>query len=89
VADACQAGSCISGAPVVCSALDPCHDAGICAPATGLCSNPAKADGTLCGSGMTCTAGVCEAPPTHIRLALPPPRGRDHPGLPSEGHFSV
>ncbi len=55
-ADSCQAGSCQSGAPVVCTALDQCHDAGTCDPTTG-CSNPAKADGTACNDGSLCTTG--------------------------------
>ena len=42
-----------------------CHDAGICNPGTGVCSNPAKADGTSCSDGNACTqtdtckAGAC------------------------------
>src|SRR5262249_55588988 len=38
--DACQAGACIGGNPVVCTALDQCHAAGTCDPSSGLCSNP-------------------------------------------------
>ena len=63
--DACQAGVCAGGNPVVCTASDQCHVPGVCAPATGLCSNPAKADGTGCVDGDACTrtdtcqAGVC------------------------------
>src|SRR5207247_220296 len=63
-ADSCQAGMCAGSNPVVCSAKDACHDAGSCDPATGTCSNPAKADGAacsdnLCLSGQTCTGGTC------------------------------
>ena len=29
---------------MICVALDQCHDAGTCDPATGLCANPAKGD---------------------------------------------
>ncbi len=63
--DTCRAGVCVGGDPVVCSASDACHDAGSCDPATGACSNPAKADGTSCNDGNACTqtdrcqAGVC------------------------------
>ncbi len=38
--DTCQAGACVGGNPVVCTALDQCHVAGTCNPATGTCSNP-------------------------------------------------
>src|SRR5439155_383531 len=66
--DTCQAGTC-TGNPVVCTAQDQCHVAGTCDPATGLCSNPAKADGTgcndgdLCTQGDTCQAGTCTGNP--------------------------
>jgi cysteine-rich repeat protein len=65
------AGACVAvGTTVVCTPLDQCHDAGTCDPATGQCSNPAKADGTPCNDGSsctgpdTCTAGVCGGPAT-------------------------
>src|SRR5205823_13622723 len=58
--DTCQAGTC-TGNPVVCTAQDQCHVAGTCDPATGLCSNPAKADGTGCNDGDPCTpADTCQ-----------------------------
>jgi MYXO-CTERM domain-containing protein len=63
--DTCQAGTCAGASPVVCAALDQCHDAGICDPASGACSNPAKANDTLCDDSNACTrsdscqAGVC------------------------------
>ncbi len=53
---------------VVCSPLDECHVAGVCDPATGLCSNPTAPDGTVCDDGSECTnpdqcqAGVCSGP---------------------------
>jgi hypothetical protein len=58
--DTCQAGVCIGGNPVVCTAIDQCHNAGTCNPANGQCSNPAKPDGTTCndGNASTCT-DVC------------------------------
>jgi hypothetical protein len=46
--DACDAGSCVGDNPVVCAALDQCHDAGLCDSGTGECSNPEKVLGTLC-----------------------------------------
>jgi hypothetical protein len=60
----CQGGTCV-GQPVVCNASDQCHNAGTCDPQTGLCSNPAKPDGTSCNDGDACTqtdtcqGGVC------------------------------
>ena len=63
--DTCRAGTCTGANPVACSAADQCHTTGTCAPATGLCSNPAKQDGATCDDGNTCTGmdmcrgGVC------------------------------
>lgn len=63
--DSCQGGTCLGGNPVVCTALDACHDAGLCNPATGVCPNPPKPDGTACDDGDLCTlsdgcqSGVC------------------------------
>ncbi len=63
--DTCQAGACSGANPVVCAALDQCHSAGVCAQATGMCSNPLKADGVACNDGNACTqtdtclAGAC------------------------------
>ena len=65
--DVCQAGICTGTNPVICTALDQCHDAGICDPGTGVCSNPNKPDGTTCDDGQflicslpdTCQAGAC------------------------------
>jgi cysteine-rich repeat protein len=63
--DTCQAGTCTGGNPVVCTALDQCHVVGTCAPATGTCSNPTKANGSGCNDANPCTqtdtcqAGVC------------------------------
>jgi streptogramin lyase len=65
LADTCQDGACKAGAPVVCRASDQCHSAGVCNSATGVCSNPQKAEGTGCDDGNKCTqtdtcqAGVC------------------------------
>ncbi|HCF61930.1 MAG TPA: hypothetical protein DFS52_28525, partial [Myxococcales bacterium] len=63
--DSCQGGVCVGGNPVVCVPLDQCHQAGVCEPTTGLCSNPVKADGSLCNDADACTvqdacvAGEC------------------------------
>jgi uncharacterized repeat protein (TIGR01451 family) len=63
--DICGGGTCLGGAPVVCTPLDQCHDAGVCDPGSGTCSNPAKPDGTVCDDGNptttgdVCTAGIC------------------------------
>src|SRR5207249_3712181 len=54
-ADTCQAGQCTGGDPVVCTALDECHDVGECDPGMGSCSNPTKPDGTACNDGSLCT----------------------------------
>jgi hypothetical protein len=59
-ADTCQAGACVGGNPVTCTASDQCHDAGVCNPASGVCSNPARPDGTACSDANACTqADVC------------------------------
>ncbi len=67
--DTCQAGACTGADPVVCAALDQCHDVGTCDAATGACSNPEKPDGTTCDDGDLCSvddacqAGACRAQP--------------------------
>ncbi len=63
--DTCSNGVCVGSNPIVCTASDQCHLAGTCAPATGICSNPAKANGSTCNDGNACTrtdscqAGTC------------------------------
>jgi subtilisin family serine protease len=60
--DTCQGGTCTGASPVVCSALDPCHDVGTCNPSNGTCSNPAKTDGTACNDGNACTqSDTCQS----------------------------
>ncbi|HZP41005.1 MAG TPA: hypothetical protein VFD84_05780 [Candidatus Binatia bacterium] len=60
--DVCQAGVCTGTNPVVCPTPDQCHAAGTCDPATGICSNPAKANGTTCNDNDACTqTDVCQA----------------------------
>jgi cysteine-rich repeat protein len=53
--DTCQSGVCTGANPVTCSASDQCHDAGVCNTATGVCSNPAKTNGSTCSDGNACT----------------------------------
>ena len=66
-----------------CVGRDQCHDAGTCNPATGACSNPAKANGTACNDGNACTqtdtcqAGACTgANPVVVHGRGPVPRRR-------------
>ncbi len=49
--------------PLTCPpAVDQCHDAGVCDPATGLCASPAKPDGTTCDDTNACTrTDTCQA----------------------------
>ena len=53
--DTCVAGACSGGSPVLCAATDQCHNAGSCNPTNGLCSTPAKPDGSHCNDGNACT----------------------------------
>src|SRR5207245_507500 len=53
--DQCSSGSCTGSNPVVCTALDQCHDVGTCDTGTGICSNPAKTSGTSCNDNDACT----------------------------------
>src|SRR2546425_3887402 len=47
---------------LVCTAADQCHTAGACNPASGICSNPAKPEGSGCDDGNACTqTDTCEA----------------------------
>ena len=59
--DTCQTGVCQGANPVVCTAADTCHTAGICDPATAICTTPTKSDGTVCGTSSNgqCKAGTC------------------------------
>ncbi|MBZ5640777.1 MAG: FG-GAP-like repeat-containing protein, partial [Acidobacteriia bacterium] len=63
--DTCQTGVCVGSNPVVCTALDQCHDAGVCDTGTGICTNPAKPNDSACNDGNACTqtdtcqTGVC------------------------------
>jgi len=53
--DSCQSGVCVGADPVVCTALDACHDAGVCNSETGVCTDPAVEDGTACDDLDACT----------------------------------
>ena len=57
--DCCTSGCTLM---VTCPATDECHDAGTCDVTTGLCSNPAKPDGTTCNSIGVCRDGRCTTP---------------------------
>lgn len=49
--------TCRAEVPGQCTSLDQCHVAGVCDPATGMCSNPVKRDGSACNDGSACTQG--------------------------------
>jgi hypothetical protein len=65
----CQADGSCAGTPTTCTALSQCHEAGVCDPQTGDCSNPTKLNGTPCetgvphSSGATCQDGSCVCTP--------------------------
>lgn len=57
----CQSGACGGGSEVTCEAIDNCHNAGSCNPQTGLCSAPAKENGSACGDSDACNGSeVCQ-----------------------------
>lgn len=59
--DTCQGGVCTGSNPVTCTASDSCHDAGMCNPATGTCSNPPSANGRACSDNNACNgAETCQ-----------------------------
>jgi RHS repeat-associated protein len=57
--DTCQNKACVPdpNRNTQCSAADQCHDVGTCDATSGICSNPAKVDGTGCDDGAACTKG--------------------------------
>jgi hypothetical protein len=63
--DTCQGGVCTGTNQINCGVSDQCHDHGTCDPNTGLCSNPARPNGSACDDGNecsqtdTCQFGVC------------------------------
>ena len=82
--DTCNAtGGCLGGSPVVCTVLDQCHVAGVCNPATGVCSNPNKPDDTVCDDSSLCTTGeTCQA-----GTCTPAFDGLNHPNPKSAGYY--
>ena len=48
--------TCPPGPAVVCMD-EACRTAGTCNPATGICDNPARPDGTVCNDNSVCTTG--------------------------------
>jgi hypothetical protein len=74
--DTCQSGACTGGNPVLCAALDQCHEVGVCDPDTGVCSDPARADDVSCDDGNgctqtdTCQLGVCTGSSPVVCAAL-------------------
>ena len=57
----CQ-GTCQHVNAVTCTALDQCHDVGACNPANGVCSNPAKSNGSPCSDNNMCTQNdICQS----------------------------
>jgi len=59
VADTCQGGICVPGAPVVCDDLNSCTD-DTCNPLDGQCVFNAD-DSNTCSDGNTCTSDTCSA----------------------------
>jgi hypothetical protein len=53
--DTCQSAVCTGADPVICTALDDCHNVGTCNSSTGICSNPQKPNGSACDDGDACT----------------------------------
>jgi len=75
--DTCQAGTCVGGDSVVCTAINQCHMIGTCERSTGLCSSPTAPNGTPCvvdSESGTCRSGRCVvtgncAPGTYVDSA--------------------
>jgi|GEM_PF-4165362 len=53
--DSCQNDECTGSNPVICVAMDQCHEVGECSTVTGMCSNPRKENGTSCNDANPCT----------------------------------
>jgi len=72
----CSQGVCVGADPVVCQPASQCHDAGVCDPDNGVCSNPAKQDGATCDDSEACTltdvcdGGVCTGTNPKVCAAL-------------------
>jgi hypothetical protein len=54
--DACAGTVCV-GAPVVCTALSQCHEAGVCDKDTGKCGLAFKPSGAVCDDANRCSTG--------------------------------
>jgi hypothetical protein len=74
--DTCQGGTCQGSNPIVCSAVDQCHNPGSCDPSSGGCSTgSAVGDGLPCNDSNNCTSndvcggGQCAGTPV---TCLPP-----------------
>lgn len=65
----CQPDGSCGGGTTNCTALSQCHEVGVCDPQTGGCTNPEKADGMPCDTGVpnsfgaTCQSGSCVCTP--------------------------
>ena len=68
---------------VTCTALDECHDVGVCVPENGTCLNPPLSN-KPCDGGM-CRMGRCEAPP---RPDAGQDAGQAQPAVPDAGMSS-
>lgn len=62
---------------MACVATGQCRIAGTCAPATGVCSTPAKPNGTTCDDGSACSTG--DACTNGICMGAPLACGDDNP----------
>ncbi|MDI1483043.1 MYXO-CTERM sorting domain-containing protein [Polyangium sp. y55x31] len=82
--DACKNGVCQGMPAVTCMPLDQCHNAGVCDPQTGQCSNPPKFNGTPCNDNNVCTQndiclnGACMGGPP---VPCPPSDACHDPGV--------
>jgi hypothetical protein len=60
--ETCLAGTCRTTPELTCGAETICRNAGSCDPATGVCSQTNRPDGTTCDDGNACTVdNVCVA----------------------------
>jgi hypothetical protein len=72
--DTCQLGVCVGANPVVCTALDQCHVAGVCNPTSGVCTQPNAVNGTSCNDldectvNDTCQNGTCTGQMTECKV---------------------
>ena len=87
--DKCTAGECRGidqCAGVTCPSLSTCHTEGQCIPATGLCTQPRKADGTPCDDGVVSTkSDVCiQGSCVGVITCTDPNRGTDSQCQPYE-----